>query len=153
MDPIIAMYRATENDIAAIQGLLYPHYFSESVYKNMTYSADNTRRIIESWLPNCAIIVKDGDKAVGFASMVLQHSFFEEPEADVEMFFILPEYRGTGVARALCKFMIETAEANGAKLIFSSCLSGIDGKNNSLYINLWRKFGFEILGTVLVRSP
>ena len=144
---------ASANDKEAIQGLLYPHYFKESVYKELTYDADATGNMIDDWLNNSAtLLVKKNNNVVGIAAMSLCKSYYKEIECDVEMYFILKEHRGTGASRLLCEAIVNIADANNAKIIYSSCLSGIDEKNNNLFINLWKKYGFKTLGTVMIRG-
>lgn len=148
---MIEIKPATIKDIDAMQGLLYPAYFKESGFKGLTYNAENTRHMVESYLGNVTFIAWDGDKAVGFGSMVIGRTFYDEIEADCEMFFILPEYRGKGVSRLLVEALTKTAELNGAKVMYSSGQSGISDKNDKLWNNLWSKFGFNYLGTIMVR--
>ena len=144
---------ATKEDIGAIQGLLYPHYFQESGYGHLTYNAENTRKAIESYFDDGAVLLatKGGD-AIGVCAVHAFKSFYDEIEVDVQMFFVKKEHRGGGVSREMVRYVIDSAEHIGAKIIYSSCLSGMGGKVNALWQNLWGKFGFKFLGSVMVRS-
>lgn len=143
---------ATIYDIEPIEELL-KEYMAESTYNGLTYCKDGTVNMILSWLnEGFFFIVKDGEKVVGLAVMALMKTFYKELEADVDMFFIHPDYRGTGASRMLVDNIVQNAEANNCKVIYTACLSGISDKNNKLYKNLWGKFGFRELGTVLIRS-
>ena len=144
---------ASASDKEAIQGLLYPHYFNESIYKELTYDAEATGRMIDDWLNNSVtLLLKNNNNVVGFAVTSLFTSYYKEIECDVEMYFILKGHRGTGASRLLCEACINVAEANSAGAMYASCLSGIDEKNNNLFINLWKKYGFKTLGTVMIRG-
>lgn len=145
---------AEMKDAESIRDLIYPSYFDESIYRDLTYDPDMTLNVIKGWLRDRSFIVKDSEsgKVVGFATIAFLRSFYKETEGDVEMFYVLPEYRGTWAARLLVNCLVENARANDAKVIYTSCLSGIDEKNNTLYVNLWKKFGFKTLGTVLIGS-
>lgn len=143
---------AQEKDIDAIEELL-KIYMSESAYKNMTYSSENTRDCIKGWLESDFFFLAwEGKKLVGLAVMGLMRTFYEENEADVDMFYIHPDYRGKGVSRMLVENIVKNAEANKCGVVYTACLSGISDKNNKLYKNLWGKFGFGELGTVLIKN-
>ena len=142
---------ATVEDIDAIQGILYPHYFEESTYSGLTYDPENTRKMIEQYVSDVALVAKAEGKIVGFCAMSFVRTFYKETEADIDMFYVLPEWRGTGIARAFAFALTHVAEKHGAGAIYTSCLSGLEGHNNGQYVNLWKKYGFNTLGTVMVR--
>lgn len=150
---MISTMAATMEHADVIQSLIYPAYFQETIFSNLTYDADMTKQLIGEWINNniTGLVLVDGVIA-GFAVMCLSRSFYKEIEADVEMFYILPQYRGTGASRALIDGLMKTGEANNVAVMYASCLSGISEKNEKLYINLWKKFGFKKLGTVMMRS-
>ena len=148
-----SVFQATLANVDEIEGLLYPHYFEESGYSHLDYSPENCKTMIASWINDgIAYIIRSKGKIVAFGTLAFMKSFYEQIEADVDMFFVLPEYRATGIARVLADTLSRTAEMNGAKVMYTSCLSGIGTQNNSMYVNLWKKFGFRPLGTVMVRS-
>ena len=140
-------------DADKIQGLLYPHYFNESIFKTLKYNAQSTRDVINGYFDGGVVLIaEDGEKAIGFCVLSAGRTFYDDIEADVEMFFVLPEYRGSGVSREMIKNVVAAADMNGAAVIYSSCLSGIGEKNDSLWKNLWGKYGFKQLGTIMMRS-
>ena len=144
---------ANPDHIQGIQELLYPKYFEESCYCALTdYSEENTLNMINEWLENFAFVAIADGKVVGFAAMGLMRTFYKHNEAEVDMYYVLREYRGTRVSRALTNAIVENAKANEVKIIYASCSSGIDEKNNNLYCNLWKKQGFKKLGTVMIWS-
>jgi len=149
---MITLAIAQEKDIEAIIELLKP-YMQESIYQNMTYSHEGTKAVVTEWLNGgFSFLAMDGERIIGFAQMTLMKTFYEEAEADVEMFYVMPEYRGMGISRMLVDNIVKNAEANNCAIIYTGCLSGIDEKNNALYTNLWSKFGFKELGTVMIKN-
>lgn len=146
-----SLHIARPEDVSAIQSLMYPGYFQESTYSGLTYDHDQTRAMIENWLHDVCIVAKVEGRIVGVAAMYYVRTFYKEPEADVEMFYVAPEYRGTGISRALVDTLVQNADANRCAVIYTSCASGISEKNNLLYRNLFKKFGFNVLGTELAR--
>lgn len=143
---------ATPQDINAIEGLLYPHYFNESHYSNMTYDSAQTKETIASWLTETCILARVNGRVVGILSMYFMRSYYKELEGDVIIFYVLPEYRGTGVARGLVAALDAISKEKGAAIVYTSSGSGIGETNNKLYANLFKKFGFEELGTELIKK-
>lgn len=144
--------RATREDIPAIKDLLYPTYFNESTYSGLTYDDEATTKMVVGWIESLCFVAKDNrGKVIGIAQGFAFQSFYKELELAIEMFYVLPEWRGTGVARALVSNIVQQADANGVAVVYTSCASGIDSKNNALYKNLYKKFGFDELGTELIR--
>ena len=140
-------------DIQRIQDLLYPHYFKESGYRDLDYDPLATATMIYTWIKDgVGLIVESDGKAIGFASIGFMRTFYKQAEADVDMFFILPEYRATGAARMLSKSLAYVADKGNAKVVYTSCLSELGENNNKMYENLWSKLGFRKLGTVMIRS-
>lgn len=143
----------TIQNVDEIQGLLYPHYFNESGYSHLDYCHETTKKVIIDWITNGAcFLIKSKNTPVAFAAMCLMKTFYKQLEADVDMFFVMPEYRGTGIARVLSECISDYANSVGASVVYTSCLSGLGKQNNSQYINLWKKLGFKELGTVMIRS-
>lgn len=127
-------------------------YFKETAFNGMTPDFDACREIIRKYSDGASFVAMDGENLAGFAFMFMGRTFYKEIEADCEMFFVLPEYRGKGTARALVEAILNAAETAGAKLIYSSGQSGIGEVNQKLWHNLWGKYGFEQLGTIMWRK-
>lgn len=145
--------RATVNDIDSIQNLLYPDYFKETVFKGLTYNAANTRLMIEGYVSQKFVLVAETKgEIVGFAVLLVGNTYYNEIEADVEFFCIRSDYRGSALARALAGDILFAAETFGATVFYAACASGIDEHNDALWKNLWSKFGFKKLGTVMIKG-
>lgn len=150
--PDFDLFIATPEHVDQIQELLFPHYFNESVYSGLTYDHHATRNMILAWLRDLAFVAIADGKVVGFVAAGLMRTFYKEPEMDIDMFYVLPDYRATGISRVLAKVIVEIADKFNVGAIYTSCLSGIDDSNDKLYQNLWKKYGFQKLGTVMLRS-
>ncbi len=142
---------ATLDDVDAIQTLIYPEYFNETIYSGQEYDPENTKDVIKSWIENACIIAKKNGELIAVASMYFLKTFYKDLEAEIVMFFVKKEHRGTGISRDLVFNMVAHAERNGCKIIYTSCASGISEKNDKMYFNLFSKYGFKKLGTELVR--
>lgn len=143
---------ATYQDVHEIEPFLY-EYFKESGYSDgLTYDADTTKATIAQWIPQICVLARVDGQLAGIFAMYFTHTYYKEPECDVIIFYVSPEYRGTGVSRGLVNALTAISDKNGAAVIYTSSASGISSKNNKMYANLFTKFGFEDLGTELIRK-
>jgi GNAT superfamily N-acetyltransferase len=138
-------------DVDNILENLYPAYFKEAIYNKLTPSLSHARVTIANYLNSFAYVAKHEGRVVGIAVADMGNTFYEEIECDINMFFVHPDARRSGVARGLRDAILEDAARVGAKVIYTSCLSGISEQNEQLYMNLWAKCGFQKLGTVMIR--
>jgi GNAT superfamily N-acetyltransferase len=148
---MIVVTRMTETDIEGLMTDIYPVYFKESAYNGLTPDLEISRITGMSYLDKCSFIARDGDRIIAIAVADAGRTFYKEIEFDINMFYIHPDYRGRGVARLMRDTLKDEWERVGAKVIYSSCLSGVEGINEQLYLNLWSKVGFKKLGTVMIR--
>jgi len=141
------------DDIKGIYNLLYPGYFEESIYKDLTFDPQATIEFIHEYIRNyCFIAKNDKGEVVGVVAFGIEKTYYKEKECDVVMFYIRPDYRKTGLSRRLVEAIVKTAEILGdVGVIYTSCGSGLEGDNDKLYANLYKKYGFKELGTELVR--
>lgn len=142
---------ATYSDVDDIQKLIEP-YHKESRYSGLTYDPIMTRHTITQWIPETCVLARVDGKAVGVFAMYFFRTYHKEPEADVVLFYIDPEYRGTGVSRLLVNALTMIADKKNVAVIYVSSGSGISHENDKMFSNLFGKFGFEKLGTELVRK-
>ena len=143
---------ATFDDVDSIQNMLYPAYFEESTYSGLTYDPEMSKKTIASWIPETCIIAKVDGEIVGIVAAYFVRTYYKQKEGDVVIFYTRPDYRGTGVARGLVNALKEIGDKVGAAVIYTSSGSGMGGNNNKLYANLFKKVGFEELGTELIRK-
>lgn len=148
----LSITRATKHDAKDVFGLLYPDHFDSCGFSNRKFSIENAAKVLDSWLDNYAWVAKVDGQTVGFASMCVAHTFFEDPEAMVEIFYVSPRHRKYGISREFVKRLVADADNHGAGNIDATCMSGIEGSNDNLWANLWGKFGFKKLGTIMMRS-
>ncbi len=143
---------AKEEDLDAIENLLYPRYFEESFYNGLEYDSKNCREFILSWLESDCLIAKSNGNIVAVTSLEYYKTYYRQEEAVVEMFYVSPEFRGTALSRELLKSLINLTEKRNVAMLYASCASGMGQKNDALYSNLFQKFGFEVLGTDLIKK-
>lgn len=145
---------ASLNDVVEIEEFLGGNYFNEVVYSSvMEYDPLATRRYITEWLfgGDCVIARGEDDSIVGVFSTFITTTYYKQPECEVIIFYVRPDYRGTGLSREMAKYLVKIADIYEVGAIYTSSASGIGKTNTSLYANLFKKFGFQELGTELVR--
>jgi GNAT superfamily N-acetyltransferase len=142
---------ASLSDCHDVVSILCDHYLKETVFTCMTYDHAQTVKKVCEWLFNgSCIVLLDENKIAGLCVVEIGRTFYAEPEADIAMFYIMPEYRKTNASRMLRDSAIEFARQNNAMLLYSLSGSGISEENDSLYCNLWRKAGLSKLGTCMM---
>jgi ribosomal protein S18 acetylase RimI-like enzyme len=88
-----------------------------------------------------AYVAKDGDKVVGTYSLRRNHYGHGAHVANAG-YMVHKDYRGQGVARALCKHSLDEARKQG-------CLSmqyNYVVSTNTRAVELWQAMGFKIIG-------
>lgn len=120
----------------------YPITYSESQAVAYTWQLLNN--------PDTAIIVHlEDDKVVGGAVVMRNKEFYNEYFGYITKFYVLPEYRGTRVARAVMKEVIEWFDDNQCVISFATP-SGV--QYDQLFTNLLGKFGYRASGPLLTRK-
>jgi len=140
------------NEIEEVRDFLLENYFAESIYSdNLQHDPDASLEYINSWLGEVFYIARDGEKIVGVLAATIVTTYYKQPECQVIVFYIHPDARGTGLSREMVELLIKIAGINNVGAIYTTSASGIGEKNNELYTNLFEKYGFQQLGTELVR--
>jgi len=144
---------AKYKDAQDIQNLLYPDYFEASIYSGLDYDPVSTLQYIYEWISEyCVLARDDAGSIVGILGFYLANTYYKQKECDIVIFYIHPDHRGKGVSRMLVKFLNGFCEKRGdVGVIYTTSGSGMSEKNNMLYTNLFKKEGFEVLGTELIR--
>lgn len=143
---------ATFADIDDVLDLLYPAYFEESTYADLEYDPQMAKETVISWLQGAFVLARVDGELAGVASMYFTRTFYKQIEGDVVMFYVHPDYRGTGIGRSLAGAIDAISQKNNAAVVYTTSGSGMKNKNNSTYINLFKKFGFKPLGTELIKK-
>lgn len=140
--------RATINDLDELITLTRP-YFDESFWGRHTrYSEEKTRQKFTYYLADLHSFVFDCNGIVAFAVVAIDHVFSEDLTADYEFFFVSKDARGSGVSRLLQAACENFAKAAGARIM---CAANSSDVHDGFWINLFRKFNFQKLGTTMVK--
>lgn len=143
--------KATLSDLDNIIEFTKPYYEESVHYKKLTYSEAACRRTLAGWLNHSHVIVVERDEIVGVGVVTIGQTCYEELEAEMNLFYVSKDYRGKGVSRLLAEAITEFAKLHKVRIIHASNMSGMEGNNDKLWINLFRKYGYQVIGTTLAR--
>jgi len=138
-------------DIHDIYNYCEPYYAEVSAGCSMVPCKETAYNTFASTLHYDDYVVfaaMDGDKVCGVAIIVRGRSFFEGYEGDIDFFYIREEDRGSGSSRALVEACAEYADEH-LTILYGGCATFLGKQNNTLYVNLYKKFGFKELGSIV----
>lgn len=143
---------ATYTDTKDIMDLLYPTYFNESIYRSLDYDPVSTAAYISTWINEHCVIARYQGKVVGIIAFYFTNTYYRQKECDIVIFYIHPDHRGTVLSRALVKALDDICKREGdVGVAYTTSASGMEGSNDSLYRNLFKKFGYKVLGTEMIK--
>lgn len=94
-------------------------------------------------LPYRTVVAVDGDVVLGTAKMGPNHLGPGSHIANAS-FMVSPEHGGRGVGRALGRYVLDQARADGFRSMqFNAVVS-----TNTAAVKLWQSLGFEIIATL-----
>ena len=88
-------------------------------------------------------VLEDGSKISGTYIIKPNHIDLGRHIANAS-YMVHPDMQGKGIGKTLCRHSLEQAE----KLGFHAMLFNIVVSSNVAAVTLWKKFGFQIIGTV-----
>ena len=137
-------------DIEAITPLIEigRRFHSESIFSNLDYDVERlkvwARRELARPEKTCILCAYSGDKLVGFLVATLDHLVFSAtPIANMSLFYVLPEHRGSSAAVKLLSGYRAWAKHRGAACIFANVISGIMPERTDRFL---RHMGFKCVG-------
>lgn len=95
-----------------------------------------------------------GSEMVGFAIINYNTEFKKQREGELSKFYIMPEWRKTGVSRILAQVVVNIFDEWGCSdthLWAAPQLEGSD-HNISLFKNLWARYGYKETGIIMTRK-
>jgi len=149
--PALVLRMATVDDVPALVDL-FDRFFHETQYAaHMEYSRDNSARYLEHVIgtgmsPHILAVLED--TVIGELSYHIDRSFCVEPMAILDEFYVIPEFAGTPVGRALVAAAMDICRNVEGANCFHAVLSSGHKRARTL-VNLFKKFGAQEIGTVM----
>ena len=102
---------------------------------------------------NSIVLVEDDNGIItGGILGAVEQDFCRELSAYVIKMYVESEFRGLGTARALVEAFQDEAKKMGASIIFASATAGMGDRIEKLYVKLFERYGYSILGHVLCKE-
>lgn len=146
--------RGWKTDLDQLVDLAADFYDESNFLGPLRISKENYKKTIAPYIENdnvaAILAVKDG-VILGYLHIYWQTDFTIERIGEVYQFYVRPDYRGSGVARAL----VETAVAQYAKWNcvrgYVEAAPGMDKPEHlKLFENLWGRVGYNKIGIVMM---
>lgn len=121
----------------------------------LTYDAELTRQTLWAAIhgPENILLVSVSNGVLCGAIMgFVDRDFCAELTALVLKLYVEREFRGLSVSRELVMAFDAEARQRGAAIIFAAVTASMGERAEGLYVNLFQKTGYSILGRVLVKE-
>lgn len=129
--------------------------FTEQSDLPLTYDYELARAQIWGYIyqQDAILLVADHNGVIAGAALgMVEREFCKEPMGYLNKFFIEAEFRGLGVSRDLLEAFDKEAKIRGAAVVFASATAGMGERVEKLYVRLFEKNGYKVLGRVLVKE-
>jgi len=122
-----------------------PFTFDEDLsIRTLSNSLDSDRNII--------LVGEDEGILTGAILGTVEQDFCHEKCAYVVKMYVDKEFRGLGTARALVEAFQYEAIQKGAVIIFAAATAGMGDRVERLFVRLFERYGYQVLGRVLVKE-
>ena len=102
---------------------------------------------------NTDFLVSEQDDVInGVAIVIYEAGYTNEICAYVDKLFIHREFRGLGASDDLLEAVLEACSNRQAKLVFASATAGMGERIEKLYVRLFERHGFSVLGRIIMRA-
>jgi GNAT superfamily N-acetyltransferase len=148
--------RARREDLEAMVDLGASFFGESNRLGGATMSRKNYRASLEPYFDHplvAAFLAERDGQLIGNAYIYAQNDATEEYIGDLYQFYILPEYRGTGVSRALADLADKQYADWKCKSGYLEAAHGMKGERHlKLFENLWGRLGFKKIGIVMMKE-
>lgn len=145
--------KAEPKDLEALCSMV--QRFSAETDLHLTFSQSGARQTMWAAIHNkdSIVLVWDTGEVLGGAIMgYVDRDVFVELVAYVTRLYVEREFRGTRVARELLDSFDKQSQTQGARISFASATAGFGERNEKLFVRLFEKRGYNVLGRVLQRE-
>ena len=120
-----------------------------------TYSEDASRRSFWAAIQNddAILLVWESEGVLGGGVLgLVDRDFCFEASAYMLKFYVEQEFRGLAVSRELLRAFENVVARKGARAVFTSSTAGMGERVEKMYVRLFEKEGYNVLGRVLIKE-
>lgn len=120
----------------------------------LTFDRENARDAI--WTAMCGdqsilLVEQSGEVLAGAVLGFVEADFCAEKCGYITKLYVEKEFRGVGTSQALAEAFEAEARHRGAAVVFASATAGMGEMVEKLYVRLFERIGYEVLGRVVVK--
>lgn len=147
---------AGTEDIPRLVELGSMFYAESNFHKGLTLNTDNFRKLLEEYIGHQhvgAIIATVDGVIVGYCLVYSQTDFTTEPIGELYQFYVMKEYRSSGISRALAEEAVRLYDVWGCARAYAEASPGMADPNHiHLFENLWKKVGYFRIGVTMMKE-
>lgn len=106
-------------------------------------------RVLAEGIP--MIVAERDGEVVGAVIFTTESAWTHEPWAFVQIFYVMPGWRATYVARDLLDALCRAVDAMGCAATFAASTARVNERVDAMFTNLFARFGFAALGPTMMR--
>lgn len=148
--------KAHKGDLDQLVELGARFYQESNFLGNLTMSKNNYRATIAPYLGMdyvAPIVAVRAGQILGYLHIYAQRDYTVELVGEVYQFYVLPEYRSSGVSRALVEAAnLQYAEWKVARGYVEAAPGMGAEEHLKLFENLWGRFGYKKIGIVMMKE-
>lgn len=122
----------------------------------LTYSEELSRKtfwqLIQRPGNSILLVWEEDDVLGGLVVGMVERDFCNEYGGFVLKFYVEKELRGLGVSQEMLERFEHEAVTKGATVLFASSTAGMGETVEKLYVRLFEKQGYNVLGRVLIKE-
>ena len=121
----------------------------------VTFNEERSRKTIWSLMHNPGVDflvgLEDG-VLYGTVIVIYEAEHYDETCAYVDKFFIHKEFRGLETSNELMRAMLSACDKRNARAVFASATARMGERVEKLYVRLFERHGFSVLGRIIMRT-
>jgi GNAT superfamily N-acetyltransferase len=152
----VEVYRAGKDDVEEICTLAERFFQESNFHGSLTLDPKGWRKTVSDNIDNpdaAAVIAVVEGKIVGYCLIYCQRDYTVEAVGEMFQFYIMPEYRGTIVARSVLKYVMRQYDEWGCVRCYAEASPVMtDERHLKMFENLWSKYDYSKVGVVMMRG-
>lgn len=127
------------------------YYYESMFHEKVAYDPETLVRTIGAAIElNCAIVAVEGDEVIGMVLCGITRTIFKSGDLGVDVFYVKPEWRGTGCGNALQDAIQMIIDKTGVATAYEGSTSGFGHRTETQFTNMLKKRGWYATGPTCI---